>query len=80
MEPNLIWKRRWASDSLPILKKYMEVVCRKKSAVCLAADRYKMNDLFVQGRTTPNIQQGILSKNEKKEYDTKYIIYGVITS
>ena len=46
MEPNQIWKRRWASDSSPILKKYMEVVCRKKSAVCLAADRYKMNDLF----------------------------------
>ena len=46
MEPNRIWKRRWSSDSSPILKKYMEVVCRKKSAVCLAADRYKMDDLF----------------------------------
>tara|TARA_B100001093_G_scaffold111548_1_gene103941 strand:- start:233 stop:847 length:615 start_codon:yes stop_codon:yes gene_type:complete len=41
---------------------------------------YKMNDLFVQGETNPNIQQDILSKDEKKEYDTKYIIYGVITS
>ena len=38
-----------------------------------------MNDLFIQGRTTPNIQKDILSKDEK-EYDTKYIIYGVITS
>ena len=46
MEPNKIWKRRWASDSSLILKKYMEVVCRKESAVCLAADRYKMDDLF----------------------------------
>ena len=46
MEPNQIWKKRWASDSSPILKKYMEIVCRKKSAVCLAADRYKMDDLF----------------------------------
>ena len=41
---------------------------------------YKINDLFIQGYNSPNIHQSTLSKNEKKEYDTKYIIYGVITS
>ena len=50
------WLRLWSQTRFgkgvglqihsPILKKYMEVVCRKKSAVCLAADRYKMDDLF----------------------------------
>lgn len=50
-EPSMVWGERWASCDSVIAKKYMEVVCQKRSLVCLAADRYTisgLNDLLDQ--------------------------------
>ena len=41
---------------------------------------YNISDLFIQGCDTPNIKQDMLLKDEQKEYDSKYVIYGVISS
>tara|TARA_B100000282_G_scaffold294689_1_gene272326 strand:+ start:1014 stop:1811 length:798 start_codon:yes stop_codon:yes gene_type:complete len=40
------WGERWANSASEIAKKYMEVSVRKKSLVCLAADRNTMAGLF----------------------------------
>ena len=39
------WGRRWTENELPMARNYMEVACRKKSLVCLAADRSTMAEL-----------------------------------
>ena len=39
------WGRRWTENALPMARSYMEVACRKKSLVCLAADRSTMAEL-----------------------------------
>ena len=39
------WGRRWTENSLPKARAYMEAACRKKSLVCLAADRSTMAEL-----------------------------------
>tara|TARA_B100000282_G_C31721709_1_gene486346 strand:+ start:177 stop:986 length:810 start_codon:yes stop_codon:yes gene_type:complete len=40
------WGERWANSTSEIARKYMEVAARKKSLVCLAADRNTMDGLF----------------------------------
>ena len=39
------WGRRWTENSLPMARAYMEAACRKKTLVCLAADRSTMAEL-----------------------------------
>ncbi len=39
------WGRRWTENPLPMARAYMEAACRKKSLVCLAADRSTMAEL-----------------------------------
>ena len=46
MEASAAWKMRWQASTLPMAKTFMEVACRKKSLVCLAADKYTMGELF----------------------------------
>ena len=46
MEAAEAWKARWDASTLPMAKTFMEVACRKKSLVCLAADKYTMGELF----------------------------------
>lgn len=46
MEASVAWKMRWQASTLPMAKTFMEVACRKKSLVCLAADKYTMAELF----------------------------------
>ena len=46
MEARDAWKVRWETSTLPMAKTFMEVACRKKSLVCLAADKYTMNEMF----------------------------------
>ena len=46
MEASAAWKMRWQASTLPMAKTFMEVACRKKSLVCLAADKYTMAELF----------------------------------
>ena len=46
MEAAEAWKARWDASTLPMTKTFMEVACRKKSLVCLAADKYTMGELF----------------------------------
>lgn len=46
MEASDAWKDRWSTSTLPIAKTFMEVASRKKSLVCLAADKYTMQELF----------------------------------
>ena len=45
MEASDAWGGRWSSNALPMARTYMEVVCRKQSLVCLAADRKTMDGL-----------------------------------
>mgnify|MGYP001426372932 CR=1 FL=1 len=40
------WGDRWTDSTSVIARKYMEVASRKKSLVCLAADRRTMSGLF----------------------------------
>ena len=46
MQAEEVWGRRWIENSLPMARSYMEVAVRKKSLVCLAADRNTMDGLF----------------------------------
>ena len=46
MQAEDVWGRRWIENSLPMARLYMEVAVRKKSLVCLAADRNTMDGLF----------------------------------
>ena len=46
MQPEDVWGQRWAMNTLPMARTYMEVACRKQSLVCLAADRSTMAGLF----------------------------------
>ena len=46
MEARDAWKERWEASTLPMAKTFMEVATRKKSLVCLAADKYTMAELF----------------------------------
>ena len=46
MEASDAWKERWEASTLPMAKTFMEVACRKKNLVCLAADKYTMVELF----------------------------------
>ena len=46
MEAREAWKVRWDASTLPMAKTFMEVACRKKSLVCLAADKYTMSEMF----------------------------------
>lgn len=46
MQPKDVWGQRWAANTLPMARTYMEVACRKQSLVCLAADRSTMAGLF----------------------------------
>ena len=46
MQAEDVWGRRWTENSLPMARSYMEVAVRKKSLVCLAADRNTMDGLF----------------------------------
>ena len=46
MQPEDVWGQRWAMNTLPMARTYMEVSCRKQSLVCLAADRSTMAGLF----------------------------------
>ena len=46
MDAGAVWGERWFSATNSMAKKYMEVACRKKSLVCLAADRSTMAGLF----------------------------------
>jgi uridine monophosphate synthetase len=41
-----VWGERWSNSTSEIARRYMEVACRKKSLVCLAADRRTMAGLF----------------------------------
>lgn len=41
-----IWGERWTNSTSDIARRYMEVASRKKSLVCLAADRSTMSGLF----------------------------------
>ena len=41
-----IWGERWTQATSDIAKKYMEISVKKKSLVCLAADRNTMQGLF----------------------------------
>ena len=41
-----VWGERWSNSTSDIARKYMEVAARKKSLVCLAADRNTMSGLF----------------------------------
>lgn len=45
MQASEVWGERWQNNSLPMARTYMEVACRKKSLVCLAADRKTMDGL-----------------------------------
>ena len=45
MEASEVWGERWSANALPMARTYMEVVCRKQSLVCLAADRKTMSGL-----------------------------------
>ena len=45
MEASKAWGERWSSNGLPMARTYMEVVCRKQTLVCLAADRKTMAGL-----------------------------------
>ena len=40
------WGERWGDSTSKIARKYMEVAARKRSLVCLAADRNTMSGLF----------------------------------
>lgn len=40
------WGERWGDSTSKIAQKYMEVAARKRSLVCLAADRNTMSGLF----------------------------------
>tara|TARA_Y100000766_G_scaffold72414_1_gene60879 strand:- start:1916 stop:2710 length:795 start_codon:yes stop_codon:yes gene_type:complete len=46
MEASDAWRGRWSAATLPMAKTFMEVASRKKSLVCLAADKYTMQELF----------------------------------
>lgn len=46
MEAREAWKVRWDASTLPMAKTFMEVASRKKSLVCLAADKYTMSEMF----------------------------------
>ena len=46
MEAREAWKVRWDASTLPMAQTFMEVACRKKSLVCLAADKYTMSEMF----------------------------------
>ena len=46
MQAEDVWGRRWDENSLPMARSYMQVAMRKKSLVCLAADRNTMDGLF----------------------------------
>ena len=41
-----VWGERWTNSTSDIARRYMEVASRKKSLVCLAADRRTMSGLF----------------------------------
>ena len=41
-----IWGARWENAGSQIAKKYMEIAAKKRSLVCLAADRNTMSGLF----------------------------------
>lgn len=43
---NEFWGERWDNSTSDIARKYMEVASRKKTLVCLAADRRTMSGLF----------------------------------
>ncbi|RJU99320.1 MAG: orotidine-5'-phosphate decarboxylase [Candidatus Poseidoniales archaeon] len=45
MQAEEAWGERWVFNTLPMARTYMEVACRKKSLVCLAADRSTMDGL-----------------------------------
>ena len=45
MQADEVWGRRWTENELPMARTYMEVAIRKKSLVCLAADRSTMAEL-----------------------------------
>lgn len=45
MQAEVVWGDRWSENSLTMAHTYMEVACRKKSLVCLAADRSTMAEL-----------------------------------
>lgn len=45
MQANEAWGGRWSENHLPMARAYMEMACRKKSLVCLAADRSTMAGL-----------------------------------
>ena len=45
MQASEVWGERWSKNSLPMARTYMEVAFRKKSLVCLAADRNTMAEL-----------------------------------
>ena len=46
MEASEAWNERWEASTLPMARTFMEVATRKKSLVCLAADKYTMAELF----------------------------------
>ena len=46
MEASDAWNERWEASTLPMARTFMEVATRKKSLVCLAADKYTMAELF----------------------------------
>ena len=46
MEAKDAWNERWEASTLPMARTFMEVATRKKSLVCLAADKYTMAELF----------------------------------
>ena len=46
MQAGEVWGRRWDENSLPMARTYMQVAMRKKTLVCLAADRNTMDGLF----------------------------------
>ncbi|RJU87196.1 MAG: orotidine-5'-phosphate decarboxylase [Candidatus Poseidoniales archaeon] len=46
MMANEFWGERWDNSTSDIARKYMEVASRKKTLVCLAADRRTMSGLF----------------------------------
>ena len=45
MEASDAWGERWSRNDLPMARNYMDVVCRKQSLGCLAADRKTMTGL-----------------------------------
>ena len=77
MEASDAWKERWQASVLPMAKTFMEVATRKRSLVCLAADKYTMAELFelldAVGPSIAALKTSILSMIGIKQNGTYFV-------